>query len=168
MQITYELTQKDFYEALIAHRNRNRFTKWVYRLLVPIVFLQVGYCLVQVVLEPDWETVMPLFPLLGVAAFWAILIWFCPWWAARNQFSKQPAAQGQKTMLLDDAGVHSKWSGGNSNVEWRTYIRWVESKGQFLIYPSPACFAIVPKRELTPEQIAEFRAQLAEHIPSKR
>ncbi len=167
MQITYELKQKDFYEAIIAHRNRNRFTKWLLRLLVPIIFLLVGFVLVESVLRPESGTLGNFAPLFVVAGLWAALLWVYPWWAARSQFSKQPAAQGQRTMLLDEAGVHSKWNGGTSDLEWRTFIRWLESKSQFLIYYSPVLCFFIPKRGLTPDQIAEFRTLLAEHIRIK-
>ena len=37
---------------------------------------------------------------------WAVLMWGSPWWAARNQFSKQSVAHGPRTMRLDSTGVH--------------------------------------------------------------
>ena len=35
-----------------------------------------------------------------------VLMWGSPWWAARNQFSKQSVAHGPRTMRLDSTGVH--------------------------------------------------------------
>jgi len=65
---------------------------------------------------------------------------------------------------MDATGVHWRWNGGASDVEWKNYIRYVESKRQFLLYLSPAAFNMVPKRALTSEQVSEFRTLLAQNI----
>jgi hypothetical protein len=53
-------------------------------------------------------------------------------------------------VLLNENGMRWVWKGGDSNVSWDSYIRFLESKGHFLLYTSPACFNILPKRVLTP------------------
>jgi len=42
MQITYELTEKDFTEAHTAHRNSKTWSKWVKRLFVWLAGLFYG------------------------------------------------------------------------------------------------------------------------------
>jgi hypothetical protein len=113
------------------------------------------------------EAFFNFLPLFTIAALWAVIRWGCPWLAAKNQFSKQPSAQGQKNITVDTAGVHWKWDGGQSDIEWKNFIRWVEAKDNFLLYSSPVAFNIVPKRAFTPEQIDEFRTILNQHIHSK-
>jgi len=43
-------------------------------------------------------------------------------------------------------------------------MRYVECDDTFLLYSSPACFMIIPKRVLQPEQVAELRQLLQTHI----
>jgi len=83
------------------------------------------------------------------------------------QFRKQAAVQGPRTLMLSDKGVSSKWDGGASEVEWKTFLRWQECKTQFLLFTSPVMFNMIPKRVLTAEQICEVRKLLAEHIDTK-
>ena len=164
MEVTYELTQKDFHDSFVAHRNRSALSKWSYRLLAIIAFLFVGIGLIGVMTRPSSKALADLARLSILALFWVGLVWVIPWWNAKNQFSKQPAARGSRTMVLDNAGIHWQWNGGSGEVEWRNFVRWVECDTEFLIYSSPACFNIVPKRALASEQLTEFRALLAQNL----
>lgn len=164
VEVTYELTQRDFFDSLLAHRNRSTFAKWSFRVAASIVFIFAGLGLVLLTIRPDAKSLANLAPVFALAAIWAALLWGSPWWAARNQFSKQPAAQGPRTMLLDSGGVHWRWSGGSADIEWKNFIRFQETKNQFLLYSSPACFNVVPKRALTLDQMSLFRQLATEHL----
>lgn len=111
--------------------------------------------------ETKIGTILPLFILAGI---WALLIWGAPWFSARSQFLQQPAAKGSRTMTLDGSGVHWRWNGGQADVEWRNFIRFVESKTVFLLYTSPACFNIVPKRAFVAGEAESFRGLLQEKV----
>lgn len=163
MQVTYSLEQKDFYHSLVAHRERTAILKWSYRLLCGFLFLLPGVGLVVFATDPHSKlaTAIPLFVL---AAIWAMLIWAAPWWSARSQYLQQPRAQGPRTMTLDGSGVHWQWKGGQADVQWTNFIRFLESKSVFLLYTSPACFNIVPKRAFAPEETKSFRDLLQEKV----
>jgi hypothetical protein len=90
------------------------------------------------------------------------------WWSARRQFLKQPGARGARTVLFDDIGAHWRWNGGSSDIEWKNYVRSVEGKNQILLYTSPACFNIVPKRALGKEDLIRVLALLRQRIPAER
>ena len=99
---------------------------------------------------------------------WIVLLWVLPRWNMRRQFRKQPGAHGARTLLLDSAGTHWHWNGGSSDIEWKNYIRWVEGQNQILLYTSPACFNILPKRTLETQQLDEVRGLLTQNIrPTK-
>jgi hypothetical protein len=67
-------------------------------------------------------------------------------------------------MTLNDSGIHWLWKGGQADVEWTNFIRFLESKTLFLLYTSPACFNIVPKRAFAPGETDSFRALLQEKL----
>jgi hypothetical protein len=164
MEVTYELTQRDFFDSFVAHRNKSTFAKWSFRIAAAIAFLFVGVGLVLLAVRPNAQSLTNIAPLFVLAVMWSVLLWASPWWAARNQFSKQPAAQGPRTMLLDSSGVHWRWNGGSADIEWRNFIRFQETKNQFLLYSSPACFNIVPKRALTHDQVIALRQIVSENL----
>jgi YcxB-like protein len=164
MEVTYELKQRDFFDSLIAHRNRSAFVKWAYRLIVAIVFIFAGGGFVLLAVRPSSQLLSNLVPAFALAVIWGALMWASPWWAARNQFSKQPAAQGARTMLVDSSGVRWQWNGGSANIEWKNFTQFQETKNQFMLYSSPVCFNIVPKRALTVDQMVDFRKLVAENL----
>ena len=163
MQLTYDLEQKDFYYSFVAHRERTAVLKWSYRLLCGFIFLLPSIGLLTLATDPHTKfvTIVPLFVL---AVFWAILIWGAPWWSAHSQYLQQPAAQGSRTMTLDGSGIHWQWKGGQADVEWTNFIRFLESKTAFLLYTSPACFNVVPKRAFAAGETESFRDLLQEKL----
>jgi hypothetical protein len=168
MQVTYELTQRDFLDSFIAHRNRSLLSKLAFRVIPLLVFLLAALGVVTVLFRPGHQRLSSVAPGIILAALWGLFLWGAPWWSARNQFLKQPSAHGLKTLMADEAGVHWRWDGGAADIAWRNIIRYLEVKNQFLLYTSPACFNIVPKRALAPEQLPEFRSLLGEHISATK
>ncbi len=128
------------------------------RLVVTVVLVLAGAGLLVVATNP--RALSNFIPLFALAVLWVVLLWAIPWWAARRQFTRQPAVQGPRTMVLDARGAHWRWDGGAADIEWKNFVRCTEGKSQFLLYTSPACFNIVPKRSLTPEQMSELRELL--------
>ena len=167
MDIVYELTERDFIEALLAHRQRTPFKKWSLRLFTLFVFGTLGLSLLVLAFRPNEETFLNIKPMLIFAPLWGLFVWGAPRLSARIQYRKQPSAHGQKSVLFDGWGVHGKWKGGTSEVEWQNYLRYVESKSLFILYQSPILFSFVPKRAMTPEQISELRALVQQNIKNK-
>ena len=168
MELIYQLTQKDFFDSFVAHRNRTRVTKWSVRLMLVFVFLLLGIGIVSLAASPSVSSFKRVAPLFLIVAMWILLIWVAPWRAARNQFSKQPSAKGPVTLVVDNAGVRWRWDGGSADLEWRNFVRLVESEKVFLIYSSPFYFNIVPKRTLAPAQVSELREILQQNLSVNR
>jgi len=161
MQVTYALSQRDFFESMIAIRNRRKLAKWVFR-ASPVLLL----CLIvfSVLRSPRSQLISNMTPLLFLLLVWTFLLWGSPWLFARTQFQNQPSAQGQRTALFDSDEVKWQWDGGSSVVQWKTYIRWMESKNQILLCSSPVQCGIVPKRALNAEQLSELRTLLTQKV----
>jgi hypothetical protein len=166
MQLTYQLTQKDFYESFIAHRNRRPLVKWTLRLFVAgLVGMATTGAIVSAATH-NTNAISNVFPLILLVLIWVALFWIAPWRAARTQFLKQPAVRGLRTTVLDNTGIHQKWDGGSSDVEWENYIRWLEAKNQILLYSSPFAFGMISKRAMNDAQLSELRTLLTQNIRS--
>lgn len=82
-----------------------------------------------------------------------------------NSVQEATICSGTQNRRIDrSGGVTWKWDGGNADVGWKNFLRWHESKTQFVIYTSPIMFNMIPKRALTSEQIFELRDLLANHV----
>jgi hypothetical protein len=164
MQLSYQLTQRDFYESLIAHRNRSLITKWLIRLLVTALVLVTLGGSVLFATEGDTKILTNLGPLFLLLILWAWFMWVSRWWVSRSLFLKQPAVRGTRTVVFDPTGVHHRWDGGSSDVEWKTYVRWHEASNVIMLYTSPLTWTIVPKRALDTAQLIELRALIADNM----
>ena len=164
MQLTYTLTQRDFFEAIIAIRNRKKWAKWIFRAIPPLVLISVVFLVVGSSHSQRSHLISNLLPMVALFLFWSYLLWGSPWFYARAQFLKQPSAQGPRTAAFDDNEVKWQWDGGSSVVQWKTYIRWIESNNQILLCSSPIQCGIVPKRAMNEEQLSELRRLLAQNI----
>jgi hypothetical protein len=164
MQIDYELTQKDFTDSFAAHRNRNIVSRWLMRLFMSFAVVVGVFLAFGLIVKPNAQDTKNLMPFFLLIFLWIGVLRVLPRWNARRQFLKQPGAQGSRTVLIDASGVHWRWNGGSSDIAWKNYVRSLEGKNQFLLYTSPACFNIIPKRNLTPEGLLELRALLKQNV----
>jgi FlaA1/EpsC-like NDP-sugar epimerase len=128
MQIDYELTQRDFADSFAAHRNRNVVSKWLTRLFMSITLILAVILVIGLIVKPNAQDARTLMPYFVFAILWIGALSILPRWNMRKQFSRQPGAQGPRTVLLDATGVHWRWNGGSSDVAWKNYIRALEGK----------------------------------------
>jgi hypothetical protein len=138
--------------------------KWAVRLFVAGL---AGIAMTGVIVSAtthNTNAISNVFPLILLVLIWVALFWIAPWRGARTQFLKQPAVRGLRITVLDNTGVHQKWDGGSSDVEWKSYIRWLEAKNQILLYSSPVSFGMIPKRAMNDAQLSELRTLLTQNI----
>lgn len=166
MEVCYELTPRDFYDAFLTHRNRSSLSKLPFWILSAATILLLALDLLAVVMRPGRLTLGELGRGLALALCWIIILWAHPWWKAKRDFSRQPSAKGPRTDRFDADGVHTQWRGGCADLEWRTFVRVLEGKKVFLLYTSPTGFRVVPKRVFAPEKLTEFNRLLRENLKS--
>ena len=165
MPIEFQFTLDDYRKAFRAHikKGASAFTRWILRLCIPFgAFLLLGGISLLMNGQRAMNVVLPPFAL---GALW---IWIgmggSYWLSARKQFAKNPALRQPRRVEINDAGVQIDAGVASSQQSWQAYVRYVESKDSFLLYTSPACFNIVPKRVLQPEQVNELRETLKSNI----
>ncbi|HEU4416527.1 MAG TPA: YcxB family protein, partial [Candidatus Angelobacter sp.] len=154
MIVNFQFTLDDYRNAFRAHYRKGAsvFTRWMLKLalvigvlflLLSVLFVITGQRALNVVLPP-----------LFLGAFWTwIGMGMTYQLSARNQFAKSPALREPRRVEFNDEGVKTDAGMASSQVSWKAILRYVESADTFLLYTSPACFAIVPKRGLQAEQV---------------
>lgn len=165
MILHFQFTLDDYRNAFRAHykKGASALTRWMMKLLlvVGVIFFLLGILLLW---DGQRAPNVVFFPFL-IGVVW---IWFglgqTYMLSAKKQFVKAPALREPRTIELNDEGVTTDAGIASSQVSWKAYLRFVESKDNFLLYSSPACFNIVPKRVLQPEQVNELRQLLQAHV----
>ncbi len=170
MHITYQFSQRDFLDAVSTGRKYNAMLRWFrYIAFLFFIFTVITFALTV------WGIVLRRTPIvfsdvvvqLAFIVMWVGILWGLPRYEAGKQFRQQPAVQGERQLNIGPEGLVTVTPVSRSETSWKTFIRWGESKTVFLLFTSPACFSIIPKRAFTPEQLIEFRAMLQQHIGNK-
>ena len=164
VQVTYTLTQADFAESLIAHRDRAAVRKWGIRITKASLFIFLAVALCALGVRHDANTFKSLLPFFIAVSIWLFFLFYAPHMGAKEQFRKQPGAQEVVTMSADERGIKWTRDGGSSEAKWSMFIQFIESPNQFLLYSSPVIFHIVPKSVFSTEGGEEFRKLLETHI----
>jgi hypothetical protein len=61
------------------------------------------------------------------------------------------------TLSWSESGLRVTGDSGERKISWSDYLKWAENAEIFALYQAPRLFNMLPKRTLTPEQIADFR-----------
>ena len=165
MILNFQFTLDDYRNAFRAHyrKGASAYRRWMRRLVlaIGILLLLTGVLMVITRQGPLSAAIPPL--ILGAAWTW-IGMGKTYLLSARSQFATNPALRGPRRVEFSDDGVNTDAGIASSQVRWKAFLRHVESKDTFLLYTSPACFVVVPKRVLQPEQVDELRRLLQTHV----
>jgi uncharacterized membrane protein YbhN (UPF0104 family) len=173
MTFRYQLTASDFFDAFKAHYTYQAWKRWGRRIFFALCLLTISivlFCLIWGFVsnnEHIANAAANLLPLAGIAAAWLALFAWLPRYNARRQFKSNPSAQDPIEFSADDSGVAIKSPKLEGKRAWSTYVKWIETPSIFSLYSSKTMFQPIPKRELTPEQVEEFRALLKRHIAAR-
>jgi hypothetical protein len=165
MIVNFQFTLDDYRNAFRAHyrKGASAYKRWMLRLVLVIgVLLLLASILMVITRQGTLNAALPPF-LLGAAWTWIGMgkIYLL---SARSQFAKNPALRGPRRIEFNDDGVKTDSGIASSQVSWKAFLRYVESTDTFLLYTSPACFVVVPKRVLQAEQVNELRRLFQTHI----
>jgi hypothetical protein len=165
MIINFQFTLDDYRNAFRTHyrKGASAYRRWMRRLCLVIgVLLLLASILMVITRQGPLNAALPPF-LLGAAWIW-IGMGKMYLLSARSQFAKNPVLREPRRVEFSDEGVKTDAGIASSQVSWKAFLRYVESADTFLLYTSPACFVVFPKRVLQPEQVDELRRLFQTHI----
>jgi hypothetical protein len=77
--------------------------------------------------------------------------------ATRRTYQTHKTLQRPCTCSWSESGFTMISDSGEWRVAWSDYLKWAENAQIFILYQAPRLFNMLPKRALTPEQIADIR-----------
>jgi len=166
MHIDYEISEKDFLngQRLAIKKSAIRGVRWTLFVLPTFGML----LLINLV----YFAVRQGFSIRLVPGF-AICLGFLsiPLLSRREQtkvYAKSNALHGKLSLDVDDRGLRFLGPTSSSDVTWEHFGRFLEDDKVFILYQkSDRIFNILPKRDLSPEQMAEFRQLSEQHLNNK-
>ena len=160
MQVTYQLTQEDFYQGCLAWRSRRKWQLWMLRIAYVIVGIAFLTSLLTLLLDRSSMTAPTALAGLAFCVVWFAYVLLTPRFSSRRQFRSMPSVQSPITLDITEAGLEIHTIHAESKVSWAAYVGWVERKTVFVILPQPRIYVPIPKRAFNEEQIEEFRELL--------
>jgi hypothetical protein len=77
--------------------------------------------------------------------------------ATRRTYRKHKVLHRPYTFSWSETGLTITSTSGEWRLAWSDYLKWDENALIFILYQAPRLFNMLPKRALTPEQIADIR-----------
>lgn len=101
---------------------------------------------------------------LAVSALMFIAAYQVPLLQARRTLVTNPSAQGEIILKIDETRVAATFPTGNSYVEWRAFSKYRETTHLFVLFYLLHRSTFIPKRVMSPQQIAGLRVLLNDKI----
>ena len=85
----------------------------------------------------------------------------------RRIFRKNSILRGQRTLTVDETGLTLNTPTISVQLKWDSIQSFVEDDTSFVLYQSGLIFHLIPKRQLSPEQLAALREAFTRNIVRK-
>jgi len=161
MHVDYEIRVEDFIngQTLAIRKSPVRLVRWT-RLVLPLAGLGLLIFLIHAVSKQgfSWRAI----PGAAVCLFFMATPLLNKR-AQRKLYAKTSSMHGMLSLDVDDEGVQFTGSSFSSKSGWTNFRRFLEDEYSFLLYQVQS-FNIIPKRNLSPEQITALRGYLARGI----
>jgi hypothetical protein len=164
VEVSYQLTESDYRDALSLYSRSNRLSFWAFRCVVAFLVILSCSALLGALLAPKGMVFESFAPSMVLLALLLIFVPATRWLNARRQFRSAPSAQAPITMTVSDEGVAFRSQYTDSKVAWSLFVRWLDGKSVFALLQSNVVFNVIPKRAFSPDQLAEFREILRRKI----
>lgn len=152
------------FDVQLKHTARTPFRLWTVRFGVGFTILVLATGEILLILAPHSDAFRNLIPLYILFILWSLIFWVSPYLSARSQFRGSRSAKAPITLDVTDAGLHFRSQHTDSKVDWSAYVRWLEERTIFALFPNPRIFIVIPKRAFTIDQVSEFREFFREHV----
>jgi len=170
IELVFQLDQSDIARgnADVAFGKLTPY-KWVVIAASSAVFTEMFVVLIfpQMQGSGRWEELVAA-GVVGLVVWPALLLVTVRWNASRTAkdlLKNSPALRGPTRWSFSDAGIQVSGPTGNSNVEWKAFIKAQETEPQFLLYPYTHIAYVIPKRYFAgQEEIRDFREMLRRNV----
>jgi hypothetical protein len=165
MKILCRYTLDDYIEAHRLHRKGRLWRQWDRVVGFLFLFISAGTGLLIVSTTP--RAYRSALPLLGLAVFWALLLFVFPRMRIQYVFKRNPYLNQESTIEVSEEGILNENPNMRSQRNWNMFIRWAENNRLFMVYSAPNQFLLLPKRAFGPGEADQLRDLLRGKLPGK-
>lgn len=161
MEIKFTITEEDYIRFNLFHIKNSKTAMnalKIQRLLIPILYLVVGFVLAEVS-DGSHGLWLSIFLVLGLVWFFFYPKYF--YYSVQRRVQKMlkegknEGILGEHDMVLSEEGIHDTTSSGETSAKWSNIQNFTEDEHNLYLFNTSLSAYIIPKREI--KNIEEFQ-----------
>lgn len=167
MQAKFSYTAQEYVDGFKVWRKslapgRVRYSTRIFLIIGILVFLVGVYGLVFH--EVDFWYLVDVF--LGILIF--CLLVPIPTWRYKREFARTKVLQSERTIDLDEEGLHVSSLYAQSTVKWDAFSGYASTPSLVVLCVLPRTIYVIPRRALLPTDQEQMVQLLERRMPSHR
>jgi hypothetical protein len=160
MNITYQLTQDEYLQAVNLHHKTGKrvFMLALYAILATmIVIVGTDFSNTREIIT---NTVAAFFSI----SFYMLFVRMLSAYQAKSVYQKSTALPYEVTLHISGKGIKLDKNSNNASIPWRAFSQWKNNERFYLLYTNPRRFNVIPLRAMSEIQKKELDAYLRKYI----
>lgn len=161
MNITYQLTQDEYQQAVNLHlKNRKRALLLTIYIIFAAVIVMVG---------TDFSNTREIITNILVAffsiSFYILFVRLLSAYQAKSIYQKSTILPYETTLHISGKGIRLDKNTQNASMPWSAFNNYKSDKNVYLLYTNPRRFNVIPTRAMSEIEKKEFDGYLEKYLP---
>lgn len=161
MNITYQLTQDEYQQAVnLHHRKGKRLTMlFIYAVLATIIVI------VGTDFSNTREIITNTIAVFFSISFYLLFVRMISAYQAKSIYQKSITLPYETTLRISGKGIQLNKKNNDGTIPWSAFSKWKKDEHFYLIYTNPRQFNIIPAKTMNTLEKKELDAYLEKYIP---
>ena len=161
MNITYQLTQEEYLQAVnLHHKKGTRIVR---------VAIYIALATIIVVFGTDFtntrEIIFNVIAAFFSIAFYLLFVRILTDYQAKSVYKKSATLPHEVKLHISGKGIRFDKISNKGSIPWSAFEKWKSDENFYLLYTTPRRFNVIPSRALNEKQKIEFDEYLKKYIP---
>lgn len=161
MNITYQLTQDEYQQAVNLHHRKGQ--------RVVLLAVYGALAAVIVVAGTDFsntrEVITNMLAVFFSIAFYMLFVRMISAYQAKSIYHKSATLPYENTLHISGKGIKLHKNTDSPSIPWSAFNKWKKDEHFYLIYTTPRQFNVIPARVMNASQKKALDAYLEKYIP---
>ena len=161
MNITYQLTQDEYLQAVNLHHKKGR------RAVTLAIYITLATMIVIVGTDfsNNREIITNIIAAIFSISFYLLFVRILTAYQAKSVYQKSATLAHEITLHISGKGIKLDKNSNDISIPWSAFNKYKNDEQFYLLYTNPRRFNVIPIRALSEKQKEEFDAYLEKYIP---
>lgn len=160
MNITYQLTQDEYLQAVNLHHKTGKrvFMLALYAMLATIIVI------VGTDFSNTHEIITNIIAAFFSISFYMLFVRMLSAYQAKSVYQKSSTLPYKITLHISGKGIKLDKNSNNASIPWSAFSQWKNNERFYLLYTNPRRFNVIPVRAMSAVQKKELDEYLKKYI----